>query len=184
MRLGNFASVGLPELLHQVAELYGPVVEDSGQTLHVELGGPVEVHADGTLLMQMFSNLLENAIRHAGRGAVIGLQCGRSGDEAWVRLTDSGPGIPPSERDRVFNRLYRLERSRNTPGFGLGLSLVAAIAKLHQYTIELTDAQPGLCVTIHMPLPAMRASAPVSAAGVAGPAGAFDATAPDRGTAA
>lgn len=184
MRLSSFASVRLPELLRQVAELYGPVVEDSGQTLRVELGGPLEVHADGTLLMQMFSNLLENAIRHAGRSAVIRLQCARNADEALVRVIDSGHGIPPSERERVFDRLYRLERSRNTPGYGLGLSLVAAIAKLHQYAIELSDAQPGLCVTIHIPLPATRASAPISAAGAARPASAFDATATDRGTTA
>jgi signal transduction histidine kinase len=118
-----------------------------------DLSGNISVHADATLMLQMFSNLVENAIRHADRGATIGLECHGADSEAIVRVIDSGPGIPPSERDKVFGRLYRLERSRNTPGNGLGLALVAAIAKLHQYTIELSDAQLGLCVTVRIPLP-------------------------------
>jgi signal transduction histidine kinase len=84
----------------------------------------------------------------------------------------------------VFDRLYRLERSRNTPGYGLGLSLVAAIAKLHQYTIELSDAKPGLSVTIHMPLTSARAAAPAEAPSLAPPSPAVEATATDRGTTA
>ena len=181
MRLSQFAPLSLPELLRRVAELYAPVIEDSQQTLRVELGGPLEVRADSTLLVQMFSNLLENAIRHAGRGAVIRLESHRSGDEALVRVIDSGPGIPPGERERVFDRLYRLERSRNTPGHGLGFSLVAAIAKLHQYTIELSDAQPGLCVTIHMPLSAARPAASAEALSVSSPSAALEATTTDGG---
>jgi signal transduction histidine kinase len=184
MRLSHFAPLSLPELLRRVAELYAPVIEDNQQTLRVELGGPLEVRADSTLLVQMFSNLLENAIRHAGRGAVIRLESHRSGDEALVRVIDSGPGIPPGERERVFDRLYRLERSRNTPGYGLGLSLVAAIAKLHQYTIELSDAQPGLCVTIHMPLSAARPAVFAEAPSVSASSAALEATATDRGTTA
>ena len=184
MRLSHFAPLSLPELLRKVAELYAPVIEDSQQTLRVELGGPLEVRADSTLLVQMFSNLLENAIRHAGRGATIRLESHRSGDEALVRVIDSGPGIPPGERERVFDRLYRLERSRNTPGYGLGLSLVAAIAKLHQYTIELSDARPGLCVTIHMPLSAARPTPSAKALSVSSSPPALEATATDRGTTA
>lgn len=188
MRLSNFAPLNLPALLQRVIELYAPVIEDSQQTLRADLGEALEVRADDTLLMQLFSNLLENAIRHAGRGAVIRLECRRSGEEAWVSVIDSGPGIPASERERVFHRLYRLERSRNTPGYGLGLSLVAAIAKLHQSTIELSDARPGLCVTMRIPLSTAgaitSAPAPVEAAGAPAQPRSFDATAPDRGTAA
>jgi signal transduction histidine kinase len=152
VRLTNFAAVPLSDLLHQVAELYAPVAEDGQQLLLSDLSGDITVHADATLMLQMFSNLVENAIRHAGRGATIRLECHGAGSEAIVRVIDSGPGIPPSERDKVFGRLYRLERSRNMPGNGLGLALVAAIAKLHQYAIELSDAQPGLCVTLRIPL--------------------------------
>lgn len=180
MRLSQFAPLSLPGLLQHVTELYGPVIEDSQQTLRVELGGPLELRADATLLMQMFSNLLENAIRHAGRGAIIRLECSRGADEALVRVIDSGPGIPPSERERVFDRLYRLERSRNTPGYGLGLSLVAAIAKLHHYAIELSDAQPGLCVTIHIPVSRTHTPAPAEASGVAPASPAFEAAATNQ----
>jgi signal transduction histidine kinase len=159
-RRANFTRVALPELLQRVAELYAPVVEDGQQTLRVELCEALEVQGDETLLMQMLSNLVENAIRHAGRGASIRLECRAGSGEALVRVIDSGPGIPAGERDRVFDRLYRLERSRNTPGHGLGLSLVAAIAKLHGYTVELTDAGPGLSVTLRMPLAAKDEAGP------------------------
>jgi signal transduction histidine kinase len=157
VRRANFAPVALPQLLQRIAELYAPVVEDEQQTLRVDLCEALDVHADETLLMQMLSNLVENAIRHAGRGAAIRLECRRVVGEAVVRVIDSGPGIPASEHAHVFDRLYRLERSRSTPGYGLGLPLVAAIAKLHGYTIELADAAPGLCVTIRIPLQADQA---------------------------
>jgi len=160
MRRASFARVALPQLLQRVAELYAPVIEDGHQTLRVDLGETPDVHADETLLMQLLANLIENAIRHAGAGAAIRLECASAGGEAFLRVMDSGPGIPAGERERVFDRLYRLERSRNTPGHGLGLSLVAAIAKLHGYTIELTDAAPGLCVTIRIPLRAKDARSP------------------------
>ncbi len=189
----NFTRIALPRLLQRVAELYAPVVEDGQQTLRADLCKLLEVRADETLLMQMFSNLMENAIGHAGRGAAIRLECRRTDGEGLVRVIDSGPGIPANERERVFDRLYRLERSRNAPGYGLGLSLVAAIAKLHQYTIELSDAAPGLCVTIRIPLPMtdqaaseLSSSPPTqtTAAGAAHARAAPDATVPDRGTAA
>jgi signal transduction histidine kinase len=152
IRLANFAPFDLPELLRQVAETFAPVAEDGQQTLSTDLSPDVSAHGDRTLLMQMFSNLVENAIRHAGRSSVIAIECKTLGGEAVVRITDSGPGIPAAERERVFGRFYRLERSRSTPGNGLGLALVAAIATLHQYTIALTDARPGLCVNIRIPL--------------------------------
>jgi signal transduction histidine kinase len=183
----NFTRVALPQVLQRVAELYAPVVEDSQQMLRTDLCAALDVHADATLLMQMFSNLVENAIRHAGDAATIRIECCRAGEGARVRVMDSGPGIPASERDKVFGRLYRLERSRNTPGYGLGLPLAAAIAKLHQYTIELSDAAPGLCVTISIPLAAAHqgalAAEPPSPS-TPGSSPTLDATVPDRGTAA
>jgi signal transduction histidine kinase len=120
-------------------------------SLQCAAGAGVTVAGDRTLLTQMFSNLVENSIRHAGRGAHIRMDCRSLGAEARVQIVDSGPGIPLEEREKVFDRLYRLERSRNTPGNGLGLALVAAIAKLHRFQITLTDAVPGLCVTLVMP---------------------------------
>lgn len=157
-RLASFSAVDLSGLLAQVAEIFAPVAEDGGQSLHTELDPRLAVHADRTLLMQMFSNLVENAIRHAGREAQICIRAGLADGEALVQIVDSGPGIPPAERERVFGRLYRLERSRHTPGNGLGLALVAAVARLHQYTLALTDAEPGLCVSVHIPLASVHAT--------------------------
>ncbi|MGH8205466.1 MAG: sensor histidine kinase [Steroidobacteraceae bacterium] len=151
-RLAGFSPVSVPELLRQIGELFGPVAEDEQQQLLTDLAGVAEVYADRMLLLQMFSNLVENAIRHAGRGSIIRLECREDAGGALVRIVDSGPGIPAPERDKVFHRLYRLERSRNTPGNGLGLTLVAAIARLHRFQIALTDAGPGLCVSIRMPV--------------------------------
>ncbi len=160
MRLASFAPIDLTEVLRQVVEMLAPVAADSQQTLSSDLPGALRVRADRTLLTQMFSNLVENAIRHAGRGAKIAVECRTSGSTGLVRIVDSGPGIPAPERDRVFGRLYRLERSRNTPGSGLGLALVAAIAKLHQYTITLSDATPGLRVDVRIPLSTSSMTAP------------------------
>jgi signal transduction histidine kinase len=167
-RLASFAEVALCTLLGQIAELFAPVAEDGQQQLLTELGAPVSVHADRTLLMQMFSNLVENAIRHAGEGARIRIECRPAGSDVLVRIIDSGPGIPAAEHHKVFDRLYRLERSRNTAGNGVGLALVAAIAKLHRCTVVLSDAAPGLCVTIRMPALQAAVALPGQAAVVAG----------------
>jgi len=171
MRLTNFSRVDLPALLRQAAAVFAPVAEDAQQTLTTDLCAPLEVLADRALLLQMVSNLVENAIRHAGRGAAIRVECRVHGGEALVRIGDTGPGIPAAERDKVFGRLYRLERSRSTPGNGVGLALVAAIVKLHHYTIALTDAQPGVCVNIHIPLRAITDGGPIQAADAAATAG-------------
>lgn len=157
-RLANFAAVDLSALLSQVAEIFAPVAEDGGQRLSTDLPAQLTVHADRTLLMQMFSNLVENAIRHAGPGAAIAIGAREAEGEALVQVVDSGPGIPADEREKVFGRLYRLERSRSTPGNGLGLALVAAIARLHQYSVALADAAPGLCVNVRIPLASSEAA--------------------------
>ncbi len=166
-RRASFAPVQLDELLRRILELYLPVAEDSAQQLSLRCPaatGSMIVAGDRMLLTQMFSNLVENAIRHAGRGAQIRIECESHGPDIQVRIVDSGPGIPTQEREKVFHRLYRLERSRNTPGNGLGLALVAAIAKLHRIEICLSDAGPGLCVTLTMPRAAAGDAAAIPAA--------------------
>jgi signal transduction histidine kinase len=168
MRWPNFSRVDVPALLHQTAECFAPVAEDAQQTLTTDLCAPFAVLGDRALLLQMFSNLVENAIRHAGSGAAIRIDCRVSGGEALVRIGDTGPGIPAGERDKVFGRLYRLERSRSTPGNGVGLALVAAIVKLHHYSIALTDAEPGVCVNIYIPLRALPEGSPLRTVDAAG----------------
>ncbi|MFT3763003.1 MAG: ATP-binding protein [Pseudoxanthomonas sp.] len=136
--------VDLPELLETLAEVYQPDFEARGQQLHCEIAPELAVAGDRDLLGRMFANLLENAGRHCPRGARIELLARREAENVRVVVADNGPGIPEAERERVFRRLYRLERSRTSPGSGLGLTLVDAIARMHDARIELADNGPGL----------------------------------------
>ncbi|MBI1219891.1 MAG: HAMP domain-containing protein [Rhodobacteraceae bacterium] len=144
-RRARFAPVDLTATLRSVAEVYAEVAEDADMdlTLH-DPGRPVWVKGDAELLVQAFANLVENAICHCPPGAAIRCDLGPEGHQAIVRIVDNGPGIPAQEREKVLRRLYRLERSRTTPGSGLGLSLVKAIADLHGARLSLGDAGPGL----------------------------------------
>ncbi len=96
----------------------------------------------------MLVNLVENALRHAGDTAVVRVRAAMEGPNAVVSVIDDGPGVPASERERIFDRFYRLERNRSTPGSGLGLALVAAVAKLHGASVGVVDKTPGLEVRI------------------------------------
>jgi signal transduction histidine kinase len=108
----------------------------------------VTVRGDRRLLNQLFVNLIENSIVHCARAADIEVELINNAQHPLVRVRDTGPGIPPEEREKVFRRLYRLEKSRTTRGSGLGLSLVAAIAELHGATVTLTDNAPGLIAEV------------------------------------
>ena len=143
-RLSAFAALSLSELLERIYEMYRPVAEDQHQVLLRDIQPGVWIRGDGELLTQMFSNLIENAIRHAPSGAGILIRLAVSGNSANASVEDNGPGIPADERDKVFRRFYRLTGSRSAPGNGLGLALVSAIANLHHAKIELRDNQPGL----------------------------------------
>ncbi|MEY6433508.1 HAMP domain-containing sensor histidine kinase [Thioalkalicoccus limnaeus] len=135
-------------LLQELDELYQPIVQDKGQTLALEIPAPVRVLADRRLLVQLLVNLLENAIGHTGPGTPIRLGAHQQGARTLLWVADAGPGIPAPERARVTQPFYRLDRGRSSPGHGLGLSLVAAIAARHGASIELADAHPGLRVTV------------------------------------
>ncbi len=158
----RFAPVDLAELMRTFAEIYEPAAEDSGHALTLRLpgDGPVMVTGDKGLLGQVIANLLENALRHTPAGTRLALSLERHSNGVDLSLADTGPGIPESERDKVLRRLYRLERSRATPGNGLGLSLVAAIADLHGAALILGDNGPGLRVTLRFPGAAGQAVTP------------------------
>lgn len=145
-RLSAFAALSLSELLERIYEMYRPVAEDQHQVLLRDIQPGVRIRGDGELLTQMFSNLIENAIRHAPSGTGILIRLAVSDNSATASVEDNGPGIAADERDKVFRRFYRLTASRSTPGNGLGLALVSAIANLHHAKIELRDNQPGLKV--------------------------------------
>ncbi|MBN7796398.1 ATP-binding protein [Parahaliea mediterranea] len=134
----------LAAIAGDVTALLAPVAEEHGQTLHLVCREPGPVRGDPSLLFRALYNLVDNAIKYAGQGARIEVIQG--GCKVTVR--DNGPGIPSAECERVFQRLYRLDRSRHTEGTGLGLSIVRAIARLHRARVSLGDAAPGLAVTI------------------------------------
>jgi signal transduction histidine kinase len=147
-RREKFAPVDLAALMMDVAEVYAEVAEDAGQTLHCDVAGAAWVRGDRELLTQAIANLIENAIRHCPKGTKINCSAGIAGDTILASVGDTGPGIPEAERDLVLRRLYRLEKSRTTEGTGLGLSLVKAVADLHDASLSLSDAMPGLRVDV------------------------------------
>jgi signal transduction histidine kinase len=149
-RRSAFRSVDLSDVLRTVADAYAPAVEEGGGTLQVEIAPDVQVTGDRGLLSQLFVNLVENALHHAAPGT-IALRLSRQPAGVVAEVADTGPGIPADERASVFRRFYRLERSRTTPGSGLGLSTVAAIVELHHAAIELQDNAPGLRVAVRFP---------------------------------
>ena len=147
-RRAAFSDVSLGRILSTVSEAYAAVAEDQSQKLEVRVERDVSIFGDRELLMQMVANLVENAIRHCPAGARIGVSLGQDADASLLSITDTGPGIPAAEREKIFRRFYRLETSRTTPGSGLGLALVKAVADLHGAAVELSDNRPGLRVSI------------------------------------
>ena len=154
---GAMSEVEAGEIVRDVAELYEPVAEEQGAAIEVDIPAPVTLKASRELLGQAVANLIDNALKYAhpeGGGMPTLIRIGvRAGDgDLVLSVADNGEGIPAAERDRVLQRFVRLEKSRSRPGSGLGLSLVAAVARLHHGTIELGDANPGLVVTVKLPL--------------------------------
>ena len=148
-RRAGFSEVDLSAVFETIAETYSPVAEDHRQSIVATIAPGIHMLGDRDLLTQMLSNLVENAIRHTPPGSTIRLSLEENASGRPLgAVVDDGPGIPEEARDRVFDRFFRLEASRATPGNGLGLSLVAAIAQLHEIDIELADAHPGLRVTL------------------------------------
>jgi signal transduction histidine kinase len=145
-RRAAFRPVDLSALARNVVDAFAPSAEDAGQGLRFAGPASVFVDGDGELLTQMLVNLVENALRHAGPSAQVLVTTEEASGRVTVAVVDDGPGVPDEERERLFDRFYRLEHSRSTPGSGLGLALVAAIARLHDGMVSLSDARPGLRV--------------------------------------
>jgi signal transduction histidine kinase len=144
-------------ILRDVAELYEPLAEEKGIALTVRSPQAISLKGNRELLGQAVANLVDNAIKHAPaagdgkRSVEVVISAERVGNEVALRVADNGCGVPEGDRERVLQRFVRLEKSRSEPGSGLGLSLVAAVVRLHHGTIELGDAGPGLTVTIRLP---------------------------------
>jgi signal transduction histidine kinase len=149
-RRAAFTTVDLAKVAADVAELYEPVAEEKGVVFRLDLDHvtPAELAGDSSLLFEAIGNLVDNAIKFTPAGGSVVLRVFRQGRNLGISVTDSGPGIPAEERETVLRRFYRSERSRHAPGSGLGLSLVAAVARLHEFGLVIEDANPGCRVEL------------------------------------
>jgi signal transduction histidine kinase len=147
---GNLVPVDLEALTHDVAELYGALVEDHGLKFESHIAGPATVTGNRQLLFQALGNLIDNAAKYGASGGSVSLTLTPAVDGIGpsVSIADRGPGIPEADKGRVLERFVRLDVSRTSPGNGLGLSLVSAIARLHNAALSLHDNKPGLRVTL------------------------------------
>lgn len=148
-RRAGFRTIDLTEIARTVVEAFAPSAEETGHRLKMSSEAPVLIDGDPELLVQMLVNLVENGLRHTPPGSTILVSADRQENRlAVLTVADNGPGVPALERPKLLDRFYRLESSRTTAGSGLGLSLIAAVAKLHEATLTLSDANPGLKVDV------------------------------------
>jgi len=149
-RRAGFITVDLNTVAADVAEFYEPVAETKGTSLSLESApeGSAETAGDPTLLFEAISNLVENAIKYSPSGSSVRMRVVATRDRVGIEVSDTGSGIPEEERDTVLRRFHRVDRSRTVPGSGLGLSLVAAVAKLHEFHLAIEDACPGCRVVL------------------------------------
>ena len=147
-RHADYMAIDMVHLLHDVVELYEPLAAEKSIAFTFT-PSPSQVVGDKDLLFQAFANLVDNAIKYTPENGTIEVEMQPQERGARVVIRDSGMGVSDEHKQRVFRRFYRVEHSRRAPGSGLGLSLVAAIIKLHQGIIQLHDNQPaGLMVTV------------------------------------
>lgn len=145
--------VDLTAMSKDVVDLYEPVAEDAGATLEFSGNEPLKVHGNRELLSQTLSNILDNAIKYSNSAAKPEINVGVSmfGGTPCIRVRDNGPGIAQEDLERVTERFVRLEKSRNAPGSGLGLSLAKAVMKLHKGELRLASEGQGLVVDLLFP---------------------------------
>jgi signal transduction histidine kinase len=156
--------IDLAALVMDAHELYDAVAEQRGLSITTEILAHPTIRGDRDLIFQALTNLVDNALKYSPAGGAIHLTAGTADTGAWLRVTDSGPGIPAEERDKVIRRFHRLEQSRSTAGSGLGLSLVAAIASMHKAELELASNEPGLRATLRFPIEAVADSGEANSA--------------------
>jgi signal transduction histidine kinase len=152
-RTAAFRNTDLSAIVREVAELFEPAAEEKAVRLQLSSDESATVVGDRDLLFDAISNLVDNAIKHGGDRGEVEIAVSACADGPVLSISDRGPGIPIDERNHVLRRFYRLERSRNRPGNGLGLSLVAAVANLHGAHIVMGDNSPGLRIELHFPTP-------------------------------
>ena len=151
-RRSSFAHFDLAPLLMEVADLYGAVAEEHGIALTLETAQTVPTYGDKGMIHQAIANLVDNAVKFSPAASSVRLAASVSGTVS-ITVSDQGPGISPADRPKATDRFYRGETARSTPGSGLGLSLVQAVAHLHGGELRLEDNRPGLRAMLVLPLP-------------------------------
>jgi len=145
----EFEACDIYQIVNMLVDFYEPLAAEKGIALQSLLEGPLVIAGEKNLLTQAFANLIDNAIKFTPAGGRVSVTVAESERYLSVAVADNGPGVPEAFRDKVFEKFFRLEESRNTKGNGLGLSLVAAIARIHNATIMLEDNEPGLRIRIN-----------------------------------
>ncbi len=163
-RRAGFTRVDLGQIAADVVEFQAPVAEEREVSLSFDTDAPLltQMSGDPSLLFEAISNLVDNAIKFSPVGGYVAVRSFYHQGRIGVAVTDNGPGIPEAERDAVLRRFHRLEKSRHTPGSGLGLSLVAAVAKLHGLTLTIDSSYPGSCVTLEKDQPQIGIGGPIA----------------------
>jgi hypothetical protein len=152
-RRSSFGRVDVKALIESVAELYGAVAEERGICLAVNLPPTLPAFGDGALIQQAIANLVDNAVKFSPAGGTVRLEATATPHGLEISVADEGAGIPAAERANATERFYRGEAARSTPGSGLGLALVQAVAQLHGGVLSLEDNQPGLRAKLALPVP-------------------------------
>jgi signal transduction histidine kinase len=150
-RRAAFAALDVPPLLADVAELYGALAEDKGIALTVSAPDRLPTYGDRELIQQAVANLVDNAVKFSPPGGIVRLSATPTPLGVDIAVADQGPGIPEADRARAAERFFRGESARNTPGAGLGLALVQAVAQLHGGSLRLADAASGLVAILSLP---------------------------------
>ena len=148
-RRQRFETINVIDIVQTIAEIYTDVAEDADMRLTLDTQTkPIFILGDRELLTQQLANLVENSLRYCPPASLLKLSCHTDDNEVVLMMADNGPGINDQEKQRVFERLYRINKSRNDGGLGIGLTLVKAVTELHQGEIRLYDCHPGLGVEI------------------------------------
>lgn len=151
MTRGSMSAIDLSAIVADIADLYSPLAEEKEIVLEVAPSGVLTIEGNRSLVSQALANLIDNAIKYTPSGGHIWVSAAETPAGIDLSVADNGPGIPEGDRARVLERFVRLEKSRNSPGTGLGLSLVAAVARMHEAKLTLGDNNPGLITTISFP---------------------------------
>jgi signal transduction histidine kinase len=145
-RNAAFGEVDLGSIVSAIVELYEPAAEDKGVKLLSGGIANLTLRGDRDLLFEAISNVLDNALKFTPAGGAVTIELVRTDENLMLRVSDTGPGIPVAEREAVFRRFYRSDKSRNMSGMGLGLSLVAAITRLHGFKVEVAESTKGCTI--------------------------------------